>query len=158
MSVHYIIDGYNLIQTQKDFFPGNLEKSRNILLNQIKFKHPEGSSRNKITVVFDGQPGINFPGPKGVDVKFTSGKEADWMIKEMVRKHPNPAQIFLITDDRVLGAQASVSGAAIISTRDFIKKLFPAKIKNSAKDEKELSFEVKQKINKEFEQIWLDKE
>lgn len=150
MSVHYLIDGYNLIETHKEYFPGNARGSREQLINLIKTKKPQGSRRNKITVIFDGQPGIAWPADKEVDVRFTSGKEADWHIKRFVEDNSNPKQIIVVTDDRAIKRHVSSAGARTMTTVEFMQKLFPKQKKQYQDNVKNLDPEQIKEINEEF--------
>jgi predicted RNA-binding protein with PIN domain len=150
MSVYYVIDGYNLIETHKDSFPGDLRTSRDHLIEIIHKRKPEGSGRNKITVVFDGQPGVSSPEEKEVDVIFTSGRSADWKIIKLVEGYNNPKQIIVVTDDRAIQRQISLSGAKFMSTVEFMKRLFPKKNNIRVENDKKLTSEDIEKINNEF--------
>ncbi len=103
-------------------------------------------------MIFDGQPGINSKSDKRVDIRFTSGKEADWHIKKLVATHSNPKQIIVVTDDNVIKRHVSISGAKTMSTNEFIARLFPEKKRNSKNccTDKELSPEEIKDINEEF--------
>lgn len=123
MSIHYLIDGYNLIETHRDSFPGSLSCARQKLIDRIIAARPQGSIRNRITIFFDGQPGISSPNISGLDVRFTRGRDADWYIKSFVNKHPNPKQLVVVTDDKSIIKETVSSGAKAMSTEDFRKKL-----------------------------------
>lgn len=150
MSVYYVIDGYNLIETHKEYFPGSIRNSRELLIDLIRSKKPQGSRRNKITVIFDGQPGVESPIDKDVDVRFTSGKEADWYIKRLVEKHHNPRQIIVITDDRAIKRHVSSAGADTMTTVKFMDKLFPKQKQKYQDKSKNLDPEQIKEINEEF--------
>jgi predicted RNA-binding protein with PIN domain len=151
MSVYYIIDGYNLIETHKEYFPGSSRSARDQLVELIKIKRPEGSGRNKIMVIFDGQPGIDSPKIKNIDVRYTSGKEADWHIKKIVEESSNPRQIIVVTDDRAIRHHVSAKGSKVMYTKDFMKKIFPAqKTKSKEAGKKILTPEEIENINEEF--------
>ncbi|MBN2407093.1 MAG: NYN domain-containing protein [Elusimicrobia bacterium] len=158
MSLYYIVDGYNVIHTHKDFFPGKIENARNVMLKAVIAAKPQGSSRNRITIVFDGQPGIRYPAPKGADIRFTDGREADWKIKKLIDRHPNPRQIVVVTDDRGIIFYARHAGAGVMSTAEFVARLFPKKKSETAVEkEKKISSEAAADISRELEKIWLKK-
>ena len=61
MSLHYVIDGYNLIKHQAFFFADRFKDGRLALIQFLRSEKPCGSPKNKITVVFDGYPrGLDF--------------------------------------------------------------------------------------------------
>jgi predicted RNA-binding protein with PIN domain len=150
MALHLIVDGYNVTETHKELFPGSARSAREILIESVRAVRPQGSARNRITIVFDGKPGVTSPAEKSIDVRFTRGKEADWMIYEMVRKSKNPKQVRVITDDKDLGRKVSVEGAGVMTTVQFIKKLFPrTRARGPAKRADT------EKLTQELEKIWL---
>jgi predicted RNA-binding protein with PIN domain len=85
MSVHFIIDGYNVLLRSGLFDQKCLKDARGAFMAYLGHRRPHGSMRNKLTVVFDGR--LEFAGLAGggeVDVIFTAGASADELIKEMV--------------------------------------------------------------------------
>ena len=58
MSLHYLLDGYNIIKQSPRLGPKRLEDGRAGLIAFIEMRQPQGSRNNMVTVVFDGQPGI----------------------------------------------------------------------------------------------------
>ncbi|MEA3507219.1 MAG: NYN domain-containing protein [Elusimicrobiota bacterium] len=158
MARAYIIDGYNLIESHRGYFPGSLHAAREKLIESIKEIRPEGGPRNKVTVVFDGRPGITFPPVKFLDVKFTAGREADAFIEDMVRESRHPAAVIVVTDDRRLGRFVRADGAKITSTREFIEKLFPPEKKEEPAGIKDIEAEFARETTAEFKKVWLKKE
>lgn len=152
MSLYYVIDGYNVIETFKELFPGSSRSSREKLVDLILLRRPEGSRRNRITIIFDGQPGITSPKEKRLDVRFTSGHEADWYIKRMVLKSDNPKEIVVVTDDRSIVREVVSAGAKVLPTSNFIKKIFPVKKNKSeyAVDKIRLTDEEIEDIKRDF--------
>ena len=72
MSLHYLLDGYNVIHQMPDLNRPALEDQRRALVHFLETRRPQGSSRNRVTIVFDGnanvgssgyaaQPGLFFP-------------------------------------------------------------------------------------------------
>ncbi len=159
MALTYIIDGYNLIETHRKYFPGSLLAAREKLIAEIKKNRPEGRARNKVIIVFDGQPGITFPPVKNLDVKFTAGREADSLIEDIVRKERNPASIIVITDDRRLGRFVKTDGAKVEATAKFIKKIFKERKRNKmyGTDFKD-DMKDAQKTTEELKKQWLEKD
>ena len=159
MALYYIVDGYNVIHSHRDRFPGSIESGRQKLLSLISVMRPQGSSRNRIKVVFDGQPGVSSPSEGGgVDVRFTSGSEADDLIKKLVAGSRNPKQIVVVTDDRAIKREVSAGGASTMTTGEFIQKLFE-KTRKTKFVHPESGFDPQQitGINKELEELWVKK-
>ena len=127
MSLHIIIDGYNLIRQSRKLSTLDLQDiqlGRDALVDMLatykKFKaHP-------ITVVFDGTA-TRLSSPqrdqqKGIAIVFSrSGESADSLIKIMARKEGQKALV--VSSDLEIVRSAASGGAATISARDFENKL-----------------------------------
>ncbi len=127
MSLHIIIDGYNLIRqsnTLSDLDGQDIQLGREALLNMLaaykKIKH------HKITVVFDG---TNAPflsqrrdKIKGVDIRFSRiGESADTVIKKMAAKEREKALV--VSSDLEIVNAVSSQGASTISSPMFEEKI-----------------------------------
>ena len=127
MSVHIIIDGYNLIRQS-----GNLS---NLDLQDIQFGRDglidmlaayKKIKAHRITVVFDGTWAPRFSQQrdrqKGIDIVFShNGESADAVIKKMARREKQ--QALVVSSDREIVRSAISSGAAAISAPEFEDKL-----------------------------------
>jgi hypothetical protein len=127
MSIHIIIDGYNLIRQSNSF--GDLDRQdiqlgREALLEALsayrKIKH------HKITVVFDGTNAPPFSQHeiriKGIKVRFSrKGELADSVIKRMVNREKERALI--VSSDLDIVNYAIAKGGATISSLDFEEKI-----------------------------------
>ena len=117
MSLHIIIDGYNLIRQSASL-------SRLALVDNLatyrKIKH------HPITVVFDGQ---NSPAnsqqhyrQKGILIRFSpKGTSADRVIKHMASREREKALV--VSSDRDVIDYAAGCGAATISAQQFEAKM-----------------------------------
>ena len=127
MSIHLIIDGYNLIRQsgrlslldRQDMKAGR-EALIEALAKYKKIKH------HKITVVFDGANAPSFVPSrdyvKGIRIKFSRLDEsADTVIKKMAAREREKAVI--VTSDRDIINQAESSGSASISSLHFEEKM-----------------------------------
>ncbi|MEE8415512.1 MAG: NYN domain-containing protein [Desulfobacterales bacterium] len=142
MSLHIIIDGYNLIRQSASlsaFEQLDLQKGRERLLSLLseyrKIKH------YSITVVFDG---ANAPPSSrrtdhsfGIGVKFSqSGESADDVIKRMATEEGEKALV--VSSDQAVANFAFAQGAATISSSMFEEKMaLTAHMKTDAGDEDE---------------------
>ena len=127
MSVHIIIDGYNLIRRSARLSlldRQDIEQGREALVDMLaaykKFK------AHRITVVFDGARAVPFSPQrnrhKGISIQFSRGKEsADDVIIKMARKEGPKALV--VSSDRQIVHAASAAGAATISSAEFEDKL-----------------------------------
>ena len=167
MSLHFLIDGYNLIKRSPLLSPKKLEDGRQGLISFIEHERPQGSFRNPVTVVFDGKPGMyGLPRVGEVKVIFTEYESADDKIKGIVEAAANKREIVVVTDDRGLLLYVRALGAKVLSVSDFFAKAKDAPRKNDEKrrgqakapeKEKVITSTFEHKVNQEFEKIWLEK-
>ena len=127
MSIHIIIDGYNLIRQSSSFSDldrQDIQLGREALLDSLaayqRIKH------HKITVVFDGANAPTFSRNKyrvkGISVKFShKGELADSVIKRMVSREREKALV--VSSDMDVVNFAATKGAATIRSSDFEEKI-----------------------------------
>ncbi|MEW6673018.1 MAG: NYN domain-containing protein [Thermodesulfobacteriota bacterium] len=127
MSLHIIIDGYNLIRHSprlKRLDHQDIQFGRQALIEELalyrKTKH------HRITVVFDGANAPEFTQYqdrlKGIDIQFSrAGESADTLIKRMAAREKEKALV--VSSDRDIAGFAMSQGAAVIDSLDFGKKL-----------------------------------
>ena len=65
MSLHYLLDGYNILKQIPALNDLPLEDGRRGLLRWIETQRPQGSVNNTLTVVFDGNPDFFGASPGG---------------------------------------------------------------------------------------------
>ncbi len=165
MSVHYLIDGYNVILRIPKFSKKSLEESRDSFVRFLEVHKPQGSLRNCVTVVFDGQPDIiGRTDTSFIKVVFTKGESADTAIKKFVEDAANKRNIIVVTDDNEIRFYVRSLGAKILSVIDFFDKVQNQEIKESQSKKKNKEIELKNisktfehQVNQELEDIWLKK-
>lgn len=127
MSIHIIIDGYNLIRRSSSLSTldqQDMQLGRETLLDTLEtYKRIK---RHKITVVFDGTNASPFAlqknQTKGIKVKFSrSGETADTVIKRMAASEREKALV--VSSDLDLVNFAASMGAATISSSAFEEKI-----------------------------------
>ncbi len=130
MSIHIIIDGYNLIRQSNDLSyldEQDIKLGRDALIDQlVQYKRLKG---HRITVVFDGQNAptastrkISF---QGIDIRFSSmGELADTVIKKMAAREKERALV--VTSDREIESDALAHKASVIGSPVFEAKLVMA--------------------------------
>lgn len=158
MSLHFIIDGYNLIKQAPHLDKANLEGSRKALISLLSLYQPQGSKRNRVTVVYDGRQGSFFaPGSSSlVGIIFTQGESADDKIKRMIEKSENPRNIIVVTNDREIQRFARQNNAQVKTVEDFLAKCDCPKPKVKV-DDKIIGPLEAAEINEEMKKIWLRK-
>jgi predicted RNA-binding protein with PIN domain len=130
MSLHIIIDGYNLIRQSHQFSPIeaiDLAAGRDALIDSLAaYKRVRA---HRITVVFDGTNASfevgNKDRLKGVDIRYSNpGELADTVIKRMVDQEQHRAMV--VTSDREVLDYAEKRGAATIQSSGFEDKMMLA--------------------------------
>lgn len=179
MSLHFVIDGYNLIKQAR--IPNringlaplainpeqglrvNLEDSRAALIRFLKIYRPQGSKGNQVTVVFDGKEN-NYPAGQisgaiyqysGIRVIFSQGECADDKIKELVQHSKNPKNIVVVTNDREIRDFVKQLKAQVKTIEEFLVKFNSSKTKEIPDAKIILSPVETARITEEMKKIWL---
>lgn len=127
MSIHIIIDGYNLIRQSDELSKldrRDIQKGRDALIERLASYRKV--KKHKITVVFDGGGAPPFSWRKdrinGIHVLFSRpGELADAVIKRFAQKERERAVI--VTSDRDIVHFSENQGAATIPCHDFEAKM-----------------------------------
>ncbi|MEJ2285940.1 MAG: NYN domain-containing protein, partial [Desulfobacterales bacterium] len=130
MSVHIIIDGYNLIR-QSSYLSNldlqDIQLGREALIDMLAaYKKIKA---HRITVVFDGTRAPDLARErdrqKGIAILFShSGETADAVIKKMAGGEKQKALV--VSSDQDILRSANSSGAATINAIDFESRLIQA--------------------------------
>jgi len=156
MSIHYILDGYNIIKQLPEQNKKKLHSSRNALIHFIEAKHPQGSRKNKVTIVFDGKADVwGEDSSASAEIIFTKNESADDKIKRLVERAKNPKEIVVVSDDREIIFFVKYCGARSMKVREFLSPSAPKTQKKDLDDEKRIPAEVQFHINEELKKIWL---
>ena len=127
MSIHIIIDGYNLIRQSNIFNPldrKDIQLGRAALIDTLAvYKRIKG---HQITVVFDGSnaPSVSQPKDqiKGIRIKFSRrGESADDVIKRLAASKREKALI--VSSDQDVVQFALSRGCATITSNGFEEKI-----------------------------------
>jgi len=146
-----------------------LEDQRQDFVRFIERCSPQGSSKNSVTIVFDGDPDI-FSGMKSTaaTIVFSQGESADDKIRRIVAEADRPKNIVVVTDDRDIQYAVGALSAKAISVSQFLSKGQPAgkrkpiaqkntkqAKKVSSESEKYISKTDESNITSELGKIWL---
>ncbi len=155
MSLHYILDGYNILHKLPLPESGTLEQHREMLVRFLQERGPHGSSNNSVTIVFDGQPEHYGSGSVrgNIRIVFTDGESADEKIKKMVADERAKGHIVVVTDDRGIRLAVRSSGAKVAGVLEFIG--LRSQASPSKGGGKMMTQEARQKIDEELKKIWL---
>jgi predicted RNA-binding protein with PIN domain len=127
MSIHIIIDGYNIIRQSaqlSEIETQDIQLGREALIHMlISYKKLKG---HRITVVFDG---IDAPGDHnlsdrvgGIDVKYSRrGESADAVIKRMAASVREKALV--VSSDRDIKSHSESHGATAVDSTEFEEKV-----------------------------------
>lgn len=127
MSIHIIIDGYNVIRQSANLSVLDLQDiqlGRQALVDMLAtYKKIKA---HRITVVFDGTRAPQFSKlqdrQKGIAIIFShNGESADTVIKKMADREKQKALV--VSSDQEIVRSAASSGAATISALEFENKL-----------------------------------
>jgi predicted RNA-binding protein with PIN domain len=161
MSVQYIIDGYNVVR-HRLFVPVKKPRDeRGALVFLLKRDRLGGSSRNSITIVFDGHPEANTieENDAVITVVYSRAISADEKIKKIVESSGNPKVIVVVSDDREVRFFARSAGAQVMGVEEFLAvKKTKARKKGEDLEGFNLNYSQVEKINEELRKVWLKKE
>ncbi len=124
MSVHLIIDGYNLIR-QSPWLSlldaRDLEAGREALLQTLA-DYRRRRPQHKITVIFDGWQGGAFQESRdrsrGVEIIYSRrGERADEVIKRLLTREGR--RVVMVSSDRELQVWAERTGATWVAAAEF---------------------------------------
>lgn len=167
MSLHFLIDGYNVIKridSLKVIHP--LEKARVSLVKVIQAKRFMSSGDNQVTIVFDGKNNLDLclnQNKDRIKIIFSRGESADETIKRIAEGSGKPKQIIVVTDDKAIVFFVRSLGVKTMSVSEFIgeeRRQFTSmglrKRAQEARDslKKELSYEQQEAINQELKRVW----
>lgn len=161
MSVHYLLDGYNILHQMPLFDTFSLEDKREAMLQWIERARPQGSLKNKVTVVFDGKFGIVGRTPSSfVEVVFSQDESADEKIKSILARIQNRKNTVVVTNDRAIQYAVRALGAKFLSVKEFLShaKESPAKKSSSTQGQTEarkVTDVTAYQITAELKEIWL---
>ena len=161
MSLHYLLDGYNILKQMPAFNNLALEDGRLRFLKWIEQTQPQGSRNNQVTVIFDGNLDCFGSSAQGdIKVIFSQGCSADDKIKLMVEQDTDKKNCVVVSNDKDVFLYARSLGAKIMSVEAFTSKssggrFTPAKGNDGAR--KYIPLSHQEKINKELSSIWLKK-
>jgi predicted RNA-binding protein with PIN domain len=165
MSLHFLLDAYNIIYQLPELSRGNLEEQRDKLIAFVDAKRPQGSPKNAVTIVFDGRPGNSRPRASvSAKVIFSLDESADERILRLVDEAANRKSVIVVTNDRAVQYAARALGAKVIEAVAFMGKGLerPSKAAGNAKGKqnrqdppKEISLTLESQINEELRSVWL---
>ena len=130
MFVRLLIDGYNLLHATgampRSAGPGDLARARERLLRQLS-SGLTSEERAQTQIVFDShrQPqGDEVQQLQGMTVSYSAGfEEADDLLEQIIRKHPQPRSLTVVSSDLRIQRAAKARKAKAISCDDWLMLL-----------------------------------
>ncbi|MBU2540822.1 MAG: NYN domain-containing protein [Candidatus Omnitrophica bacterium] len=156
MSLHYILDGYNILKQVSHLSDRKLKHGRLGLIQMLRLS--PSLKKQKITIVFDGcEDGQGLSPRRDFQILFSKSLNADNKIKSLVERSDSRRRIVVVSDDKELCFFIRGLGACILSVSEFTSEILQ-KYKTSSdsrESEKDLDYKQKLAINREFRKIWL---
>ncbi|MFH1359645.1 MAG: NYN domain-containing protein [Candidatus Omnitrophota bacterium] len=143
---------------------GKLEGERKSLVRLIELTSPQGSPKNKVTIVFDGLSDMAYAQEaSSVKVVFSQGESGDEKIREIVQSTAHKKNMIVVSDDKELKFSVRALGAKVMSVKDFLAKIRIQSAlprmkpsQNKIKEERKyIAKSLEDQINKELAGIWL---
>lgn len=120
-TVHYLIDGHNLIAQMPDIRLSDPDDEEQLVVHLRRWL--AAGRKRRATLYFDGGlPGGRAPhfSGAGLTVIFASaGREADGLLIRRIRKVQNPPEYTLVTSDRVVVSEAERRRMPVIDSGTF---------------------------------------
>ena len=157
MSLHYLLDGYNILYQIPEFHDKELGAQRQGLIDRVERYKPQGN--NAVTIFFDGKPGRTRPQErKHIRIIFTFEQTADECIKDRVQDASNSKAYVVVTNDREIQYAVRAEGAKVISVEELCSKCSQRRSIKGQKVSRKISTSNQQAITDELKDIWLKKD
>jgi predicted RNA-binding protein with PIN domain len=121
--MHYVVDGMNVIGTRPNGWWRDRDAAMAQLVDQLERFSAAGG--DDVTVVFERAP---RPRLRSTVIAIEHAPRprpdaADFKILEIVKAHPNPAALHVVTSDHWLGDAARDAGAVVEPSEGFRSRL-----------------------------------
>jgi len=167
MSLHYVIDGCNIIHHPafKQILNKKPKDLRTCLVDLIRAEKLCGSPRNTASIIFDGHPPQHLDfhsSAKNTRVIFSKEESADEVIKRLVEDSSQPRNNVVVSDDKEVKLLARLNGARALGAQEFLGPPRERRIeRQEAQDlelKPELTYSQMHRINEELRSVWLKEE
>jgi hypothetical protein len=154
MSLHYILDGYNIMRHPAYRPRGRAHDPKYGLIAYVRDEGLCGSAKNTASFVFDGWPSGFEYDDRRFRAFFSGDLKADDRIKRLVES-ADVKNTIVVSDDREIFEFAKMHGARAVRVEDF---LCPRRAAGPVSDDTgkpELSYDKMRRINDELRDKWL---
>lgn len=120
----WLVDGMNLIGSRAGGWWRDPDRAVRALIAELE--DYAAATGDSVTIVFDYRPeGLTVGTAGGVKVRFADGRAqaADRLIVEMVREHPDPDTLRVVTSDRALREAVEAAGGRVVGVGAFRDRL-----------------------------------
>lgn len=160
MSLHYVLDGYNILKQVSYLVDKKIKEGRLGLIKMLQASTQ--LKKQAITIVFDGYDDSGGQIIReGFKVIFSANLSADDKIKNLVERSHDKRQIVVVTDDKEILFFVKALGANILKVADFIFWISGRQAQERNKssqvqdDDKSLDYRQVLDINRELKKRWL---
>ena len=132
----YLVDGNNVMAQRVGWHRDKARARRGLLEELARFSRASGA---KVSAVFDGAPDEHFPDGSsfmGVSVFYAErGGDADARIRRMVDESNERRTLFVVTSDRALADYVRRSGARVVRSGEFRRKMEESAARETREEE-----------------------
>lgn len=154
--LQYILDAFNLTRSGAVGRLADSNDEHRDLIYFISEKHLTGSTRNRVTIIFDGHQPAGFRNPQPrFQIRFSNNLTADEVIRKLVAGHKQPGNLIVVSDDREIRDCVGALGARTVGSREFLTggRRMPA-----GGGDKKLDPGLGREITDELSRYWLDED
>jgi hypothetical protein len=155
MSLHYVLDGYNIIRHEAYCPRAKTNDPRYGLIVFVRDEELCGSAKNPVTIVFDGFPSGFSHDDGRFRVVFSGDVKADEKIKTMIEASAERKIIVVVSDDREIRDFARIHGVQVERVAEFVGRRRNTRRAEDESAKPELTYETMNRINKELRDKWL---
>lgn len=160
--MHTLIDGYNVTKGDPATRDSSLEEQRTSLIRRLRARRDTLLGAGRVTIVFDGQPGVVAPADAGViAVRFSGGESADELLVRIAGKLSEP--VTLVTSDSELRQRVRGIATVSVAFRDRSELFEGAAARRGRGQRKRKGVDRDaglpkgaSKITQELKDLWLD--
>lgn len=134
----YIVDGNNVMGQTPGWHRDKSNSRRQLIMKIAAFAK---AKRAHVTIVFDGEPERGVPDGSSVHsvrvLYAERGSDADSRIERLVASSTDPRGLTVVTSDRQLAFAVRSSGASVVRSGEFRKKLDEVLVSSQTREDGE---------------------
>jgi predicted RNA-binding protein with PIN domain len=156
MSLHFVIDGYNITNhPQFVRIIKGAKDQRSALLVFLKSK--KIFLKNKVTVIFDGFCDFRFTTENpNISLLYSQDESADDLIRRIVEQAKDPRNIIVVSDDKEVRISSRLNRAKVLKVEEFLAQGKARPSKDTEPRDLGLTSSQARAINEELKRLWLE--